>query len=173
MYISTIFVLFVQIVILMLATSLFSGLVKGDSDPMMTALLTIATLSVLLSTSKTMGLLAATSTGSQGMRKLGNTFVRGASHVATSVKQSSAKSHAPLRAGSPTVSRTRPAKPVNIVSMSSETHQVSLRKAAAALTDKKPLEHEVVVSGGAKKPKVNLTKTPIRKGNQVSKGGKK
>jgi len=90
-YITTIFVLFVQVVVLMLAVSLFSGLIKGEGNSFMTALLAIATLSVLLSTNRTMNQLTTISTGSQGMRRLGNTFIRGVSHIATSVKQPSTR----------------------------------------------------------------------------------
>jgi type IV secretion system pilin len=170
MYITTIFVLFVQVVVLMLAVSLFSGLMKGEGDPMMTSLLVIATLSILLSTNRTMNQLTMMSAGGQGMRKLGNTFVRGVSHVASSVKQSGAAKPtvSATRTSSPAVSSARPTMPASTALATGETRQVSPRKAAAALTDKKTPSHEVVVSGGAKKPNVSMTETPIRK----PKGGK-
>jgi hypothetical protein len=53
--------------------------------------------------------------------------------------------------------------PASTALATGETRQVSPRKAAAALTDKKTPSHEVVVTGGAKKPNVSMTKTPIRK----------
>jgi hypothetical protein len=174
MYITTIFVLFVQVVVLMLAVSLFSGLIQGEGNPFMTALLAIATLSVLLSTNRTMNQLTMMSAGSQGMRKLGNTFVRGVSHVASSVKQSGAAKPAVsvTRTSSPAVSSARPTMPASTALATGETRQVSPRKAAAALTDKKASPREVVVSGGTKKPNVTMTETPIRKTPRIPKGGK-
>lgn len=174
MYITTIFTLFVQVVVLMLAVSLFSGLIQGEGNPFTTALLAIATLSVLLSTNRTMNQLTMMSAGSQGMRKLGNTFVRGVSHVASSVKQSGATKPAVSvsRTTSPAVSSARPTMPASTALATGETRQVSPRKAAAALTDKNTPTREVVVSGGAKKPNVTMTETPIRKTPRIPKGGK-
>lgn len=172
-YITTIFVLFVQVVVLMLAVSLFSGLVQGEGNPFMTALLAIATLSVLLTTNRTMNQLTMMSAGSQGMRKLGNTFVRGVSHVASSVKQSGAAKPAisVTHASSPAVSSARPTMPASAALATGETRQVTPRKAASALTDKKT-SREVVVTGGASKPNVSMTETPIRKTPRIPKGGK-
>lgn len=179
MYISTIFVLFVQVVVLMLAVSLFSGLVQGEGNPFMTALLAIATLSVLLSTNRTMNQLTMMSAGGNGMRKLGNTFVRGVSHVATSVKQSSTASKPAVTvsrtsgsSNGTSVSGARPTMAASVALATGETRQVSPQKAAAALTDKKTPPREVVVSGGAKKPNVTLTEMPIRKTPRVPKGRK-
>lgn len=140
----------------------------------MTALLAIATLSVLLSTNRTMNQLTMMSAGGQGMRKLGNTFVRGVSHVASSVKQSGATKPAVSvsRTSSPAVSSARPTMPASTALATGETRQVSPRKAAAALTDKTASAKEVVVSGGAKKPNVSLTEAPIRKAPRIPKGGK-
>lgn len=86
-YIITIFVLFVQVVILMLAVSLFSGLVKGDGNPFITALLGIATLLALLKTGHTMTQIALMSSGSYGLRRLGNTFVRSVSHMSSTIQK--------------------------------------------------------------------------------------
>jgi hypothetical protein len=85
-YIVTIFVLFVHIVILMLAVSLFSAFVDGEGHEFMTAILAIATLVTLLKTSQVMNQLTMMSAGSRGMKQLGETFVRGASHIASNVK---------------------------------------------------------------------------------------
>lgn len=173
MYITTIFVLFVQVVVLMLTVSLFSGLIQGEGNPFMTALLAIATLSVLLSTGRTMNQLTMMSAGSQGMRKLGNTFVRGVSHVASSVKQSGVTKPtvSVSRTSSPAVSSARPTMPASTALATGETRQVSPRKAASALIDKKA-SREVVVSAGTTKSNVSITETPIRKTPRVPKGGK-
>ena len=172
MYITTIFVLFVQVVVLMLAVSLFSGLVQGQGNPFMTALLAIATLSVLLSTNRTMNQLTMMSAGGQGIRKLGNTFVRGVSHVASSVKGTGAAKSAPsVSRTSPAISSARPAALAN-TTRAMTSQQVSRRKAATALTDKKDKSHEVVVTPGRAKSKVIMTKTPIKKTPRIPKGGK-
>lgn len=172
MYITTIFVLFVQVVVLMLAVSLFSGLVQGEGNQFMTALLAIATLSVLLSTNRTMNQLTMMSAGSQGMRRLGNTFVRGVSHVASSVKQPTTKPSVTVsRTTSPALSSARPTIPASAALATGETRQVSPRKAASALTEKRASPHEVVVSAGTKKPNVTMTETPTKK-RRTSKGGK-
>ena len=174
MYIPTIFVLFVQVVVLMLAVSLFSGLVQGEGNPFMTSLLAIATLSVLLSTIRTMNQLTMMSAGGQGVRRLGNTFVRGVSHVASSIK--GADTAKPVvsvsRTSSPAISGTRPATRTSAPLVGSEPRQVSHRKAAAALTDKKNVPYEVAVTGSPKKRTVTMTKTPIRKTPRIPKGGK-
>lgn len=174
MYITTIFVLFVQVVVLMLAVSLFSGLVQGEGNPFMTSLLAIATLSVLLSTNRTMNQLTMMSAGGQGVRRLGNTFVRGVSHVASSIK--GADTAKPVvsvsRTSSPAIPGTRPATRASVPLAGSEPRQVSHRKAAAALTDKKNVPYEVAVTGGPKRRTVTMTKTPIRKTPRIPKGGK-
>jgi len=174
MYITTIFVLFVQVVVLMLAVSLFSGLLHGDGNSFMTALLAIATLSVLLSTNRTMNQLTMMSAGGQGMRKLGSTFVRGVSYVASSAKQPAAAKSAVTvsRTSNPPVSSARPIIPANSTLTTGETRQVSPRRAATVLTERRASPQEVVVSGGASKPNVTLTETPIKKKPRVPKGGK-
>lgn len=173
MYITTIFALFVQVVVLMLAVSLFSGLIQGEGNPFMTALLAIATLSVLLSTNRTMNQLTMMSAGGHGMRRLGNTFVRGVSHVANSVKQSSPKPTVSVsRVSSPVAPNARSSTQASTALSTGETRQVSPRKAATALTDKIIAPREVVISGGAKKSNVALTETPIRRAPRIPKGGK-
>jgi hypothetical protein len=90
MYITTIFVLFVHVSILMLAVALFSSMIQGKDNAFMTALLGIATLLVLLKTSRTMNQLAMLGAGGQSMRRLGNTFVSGVSYMAGAMKQTPA-----------------------------------------------------------------------------------
>ena len=173
MYITTIFVLFVQVVVLMLAVSLFSGLVQGEGNPFMTSLLAIATLSVLLSTNRTMNQLTMMSAGGQGVRRLSNTFVRGVSHVASSIKGAdTTKPVVSVSRTSPAIPGTRPATRTSTPLTGSEPQQVSHRKAAAALTDKKNVPYEVAVTGSPKKRTVTMTKTPIRKTPRIPKGGK-
>lgn len=167
-YISTIFALFVQVVILMLAVSLFAGLVQGEGNPFMTSLLAIATLSLLLTTNKTMNQLSILNLSNQGLRKLGSTFVKGFTHVADSMKETS-------KAPSVDVQRVSPS-PVtpggSSISSSSrlitgETRPAPISTAAAALTEGR--NRNVVVAGGADKPNVNLTDIPSVKATRVRK----
>jgi hypothetical protein len=85
-YIVTIFVLFVHIVVLMLAVSLFTAFMDDNQNAFMSSLLAIATLLTLLKTSQAMNQLTMMSSGARGMKQLGETFVRGASHIASNVK---------------------------------------------------------------------------------------
>ncbi|MFO0862581.1 MAG: hypothetical protein U0516_02585 [Candidatus Saccharibacteria bacterium] len=89
-YLTTIFVLFIHVVILLLAASIFAGMVIGSADkslnPLMATLVGIATLIALL---KTQGLLAEmsyVSLGPKAMRKLGSQFVTSVSHVTSKMK---------------------------------------------------------------------------------------
>lgn len=171
MYITTIFVLFVQVVVLMLAVSLFSGLIQGEGNPFMTALLAIATLSVLLSTNRTMNQLTMMSAGGQGMRKLGNTFVRGASHMARTVKQTSKPGvQVTKHSEASTRSASRPTTTLSTPLATGQTRRVSPQHAADALTKKQSIPREVVVSGGSK-PNLTLTEKPIKKTPRIPKGG--
>ncbi len=166
MYITTIFVLFVQVVVLMLAVSLFSGLIRGEDNPFVTALLAIAALSVLLSTNRTMNQLTMISTGGQGMRKLGSTFIRGMSHVATSIKQPGAvkppvhvsrTSSIPIRnAQSPMVARSG-AIPLEI--------KTSTLKASNSVGKRVSAFHEEILADNTK-PGVTVRKAPRPKGGK-------
>lgn len=171
MYVTTIFTLFIQIVVLMLIVSIFSGLTQGESNQLITALLAIATLSVLLSANRTMNQLAILSASGHGMRKLGNTFIRSISYVTSSAKQTTALSRT---MSNPIYSyTTQPRTATNTTQIRGMTRQVSLREAAHALTDKRGPTRDVVVSGGATRPNVNLTEQGIRKASRASKGGKR
>lgn len=170
-YIITIFVLFVHVVVLMLAVSLFSGLVQGEGNPFMTALLGIATLLVLLKTNRTMNQMAMLSAGNQGIRKLGGTFVRGVSHMTNSAKKNSQPGVSVTRTSGNTglsASRVHTA-PTTTILATRESRQVSQQKAADALTSKQKIPHEVVVASGTKR-NVELTEKPTRKAPRTPKG---
>ncbi len=169
MYITTIFVLFVHVSILMLAVALFSSMIQGKDNAFMTALLGIATLLVLLKTSRTMNQLAMLGAGGQSMRRLGNTFVSGVSYMAGAMKQTPALATAGVgvsRSSSSTSTMgARSVTPITSTPLATgETRQASRRAAAEALTKKQDTPHEVVVS-----------KRPTKKATQVTKtqGGKK
>ena len=158
MYVMAVFILFIQIAILTLTVSLFSSLLKNE-NPFMTALLSIAILSVLLSINRTLNQLSLLGTSGNSMRKLGNTFVRGASYMASSAKKSGNelatnynKKPVPLNA------HTR--SPV-------VTYHASHREAASALTNPQK-DHQVVVTGNAGKANVTVTRIPSIKNENTS-----
>lgn len=90
-YITTIFVLFVHVVILTLAASLLQGAVAvgpdDKPDPVMSVFLGIATLAILLKTQGMMTQLAFMSSGARSARKMGTQFVKGMSHLGSKVGQ--------------------------------------------------------------------------------------
>ena len=88
-YLATIFVLFVHVVILELAASLFIGLADGTNqapDPIMAMVVGIATLFALLKTQGFMMQLSYVSTGPRTARKLGSQFMTGVSYLGTKGK---------------------------------------------------------------------------------------
>ena len=88
-YLATIFVLFVHVVILELAASLFLGLSDGNThapDPLMALVVGIATLFALLKTQGFMMQLSYVSTGPRTARKLGGQFMTGVSYLGSKGK---------------------------------------------------------------------------------------
>lgn len=85
-YFSTIFVLFVHVVILELAASLFTGMMAGSAthtiDPLMSMIVGLATLVALLKTQGVMMQLSYASVGPRTARKLGGQFMNGVSYIA-------------------------------------------------------------------------------------------
>jgi len=82
-YITTVFVLFVHVVILLLAASLFAGLIVGSPtqtpDTLMALVVGLATVIALLKTQGLMMQLSYVSIGPRTARKLGGQFVNGVS----------------------------------------------------------------------------------------------
>ena len=89
-YVTTIFVLFVHVVILLLAASIFTGMLSGAPDgslnPLMASIVGIATLISLLKTQKMMMELSYVSVGPKALRKLGSQFVTGVSYMSGKAK---------------------------------------------------------------------------------------
>lgn len=87
-YFMTVFVLFVHVVILLLAASLFAGLVAGSPtqtpDTLMALITGVATLIALLKTQGVMLQFSYVSMGRRNARMLGQQFVNGVSFVAKS-----------------------------------------------------------------------------------------
>lgn len=84
-YISTVFVLFVHVVILQLAASLFTGMsMTGDNNVpnVLIAMVTgLATIIALLKTQGVMNQFSFVSLGPRSMRQLGGKFISGVSHM--------------------------------------------------------------------------------------------
>jgi hypothetical protein len=93
-YLMTIFVLFVHVVILLLAASLFAGLIAGSPDQspdaLMAMIVGVATLIALLKTQGLMMQFSYVSMGSRNAKMLGRQFINGMSFVnQTSTRASS------------------------------------------------------------------------------------
>lgn len=84
-YITTIFTLFVHVVILMLAASLFTGMSATTDnnvpDTLMAMVVGLATVMALLKTQSVMMQFSYVSMGSRNMRKLGGQFMNGVSYM--------------------------------------------------------------------------------------------
>ena len=78
-YLMTVFVLFVHVIILTLASSLFDGLGRDDGvyDPVMAMIIGVASLVALLKTQGVMMQISYVSVGPKALRKLGGQFMNG------------------------------------------------------------------------------------------------
>ncbi len=88
-YLATVFVLFVHVIILCLAGSLFAGVVKNGSgapDPVMSLLLGMAALIALIKTQGVLMQLNYASLSMRSARRLGGSFVNGVSYLALSAR---------------------------------------------------------------------------------------
>lgn len=82
-YLTTIFVLFIHIIILQLAASLFAGTITNAAEPntLMAVIVGIATLLALLKTQNLMMQMTYVSAGPRALRKLGGEFMKGISYT--------------------------------------------------------------------------------------------
>ncbi len=90
-YLTTIFVLFVHVIILLLAASLFStalGTTATGTNTLMAMIIGIATLISLLKTQTVMQQMTYVSVGPRALRKLGGQFMTGVSYTTTKFKTS-------------------------------------------------------------------------------------
>lgn len=90
-YLSTIFVLFVHVIILQLAASLFTGMATASGedavpDTLMAMVTGIATILLLLKAQGVMMQYSYVSMGSRNMRKLGGQFINGVSYMTGKTK---------------------------------------------------------------------------------------
>ena len=84
-YVATIFVLFVHVVILLLAASIFGGMLKTSPnntlDPIMSAVVGLATITALIKTQGVLMQLSYVSIAPKAMRKLGGQFMTSVNNV--------------------------------------------------------------------------------------------
>jgi hypothetical protein len=84
-YLAVIFVLFIHVIILLLAASIFAGMLISSSnnalDPVMAAIVGVATLIALLKTQGVLNQLAYVSLGPKAMRKLSGQFINSISYI--------------------------------------------------------------------------------------------
>jgi hypothetical protein len=89
-YLTTVFVLFVHVVILLLAASIFAGMVSGSPDksldPVMSSVVGLAALIALLKTQGVLNQLAYVSIGPKAMRRLGSQFINSVSYASTKMR---------------------------------------------------------------------------------------
>lgn len=90
-YLTTIFVLFVHVIILQLSASLFSGMatVSGETavpDTLIAMMTGIATILTLLKTQSVMMQFSYVSMGTRSMKKLGGQFIQGVSYMTSKTK---------------------------------------------------------------------------------------
>ena len=107
-YITTIFVLFVHVVILQLSASLFAGMAtaSGDNavpDTLMAIVTGIATIFMLLKAQGAMMQFSYVSMGARNLKKLGGTFINGVNHMTTHTR----KATNTIRSKSDTAKKTR------------------------------------------------------------------
>lgn len=91
-YLTTVFVLFVHVIILLLAASIFAGMIASGADkttlnPLMATIVGVATLLTLLKTQGVMQNMAYVSVGPRAMRRLGGEFMHGVSYMTKTTKQ--------------------------------------------------------------------------------------
>jgi hypothetical protein len=95
-YLTTVFVLFVHVVILLLAASIFTGMLASSSsgtlDPIMSVVVGLATLMALLKTQGVLMQLNYASVAPKAMHKLGSQFMTGVSYISKSRTTSSSGS---------------------------------------------------------------------------------
>jgi hypothetical protein len=93
-YLTTIFVLFIHVVILELAASIFATLIVGSPgqtpDPIMALVVGISTLIALLKTQGVLMQLSYASIGPKAMRRLGGQFINSVSYVSSKAPKAAA-----------------------------------------------------------------------------------
>lgn len=99
-YLTTIFVLFIHVIILQLAASLFAGTLTNSSEPntLMAVIVGIATLLALLRTQGVMMQMSYVSAGPRALRKLGDQFMNGIAYSSPQARTKRSTSQEPTSA---------------------------------------------------------------------------
>ena len=93
-YISTIFIIFIHVIILSLAGSLFIGADATHNSPLMSLLLGLATLMALIKTQGVLRQLSYASIGPRLAKQLGSKFIGGVSYLGGAFKYASQQTYA-------------------------------------------------------------------------------
>jgi hypothetical protein len=138
-YLTTIFVLFVHVVILQLAASLFTGMATASgSDQLPNALMAmvvgIATILVLLKVQGTMMQFSYVSMGARNMRKLGGQFINGVSYMAGKGKAGAVKAAATTKSTATKIQNSRAASRTQQKAASSEYNKPRADKSGVTIT---------------------------------------
>ena len=128
-YVTTIFVLFVHVIILLLAASVFTGVLNGDAgaqpNSYMAMLVGIATVLALLKTQGFMKELSYAASTPRAARELSNQFVRGFSSMKNNV--------ASVRGGGKTYEKSSSSKTVQTASSNSKQTNTKAQSASKPL----------------------------------------
>lgn len=162
-YLTTIFVLFVHVVILQLAASLFTGMSASSGndvpDTLMAMVVGLATVMALLKTQSVMMQFSYVSMGARNMRKLGGQFINGVSYMtgkgkaAAGTVRSKTDSAQKARAISNVESRAIRTGKTQSVSYSNKKGTADITHTATP-TQKTGTTYEA--------PKVTVTRTPAK-----------
>lgn len=103
-YLTTVFVLFVHVVILLLASSIFTGMLDGETSQqpnnLMALIVGLATVVALLKTQGTMRELSYAASAPRAARELGGQFIRGLSSIRRTSKSTAATTAKAYKSGS-------------------------------------------------------------------------
>jgi len=138
-YLTTIFVLFVHVVILQLAASLFTGMATASgSDQLPNALMAmvvgIATILVLLKVQGTMMQFSYVSMGARNMRKLGGQFINGVSYMAGKGKAGAVKAASATKSTATKVQNSRSAARIQQKANSTDYNRPRTDKSGVTIT---------------------------------------
>ncbi len=139
-YLATIFVLFIHVVILELAASIFAGLALTGSnsspDPIMSLIIGLATILALLKTQGLLMQLSYISIGPKTIRKLGGQFITGISYISTKNPELLTPAHSSV-----ILSTTRLGSNISMPKMATTSPLVMNSKTTDSIPIMPPIDH--------------------------------
>lgn len=137
-YITTIFVLFVHVVILQLAASLFTGMAASSGnnmpDTLMSMIIGLATIMALLKTQSVMMQFSYVSMGARNMRKLGGQFMNGVSYMTGKTKAGATKVATTTKSTATRIQNSRSAARIQKAAGNSEYNRPRTDKSGVTVT---------------------------------------